>query len=194
MKVRHVAVTSWFEYGATASRFDTSMTQLSHIEVLPQALEGQPTPSASWSPAVILTVRSYIASDNTPYNQEHQSIVDRWELQDRPEKLHPMFEQLSAGSQSAPLAGARLRKLEPIIIPKVIISVHVIQLGKVVCFGFSDGTVQYRDRYTMDEIYNEPNTERIMNPTQVGFQFAEEKPCEWSTLDTGVAKEPLTGL
>lgn len=171
-------MTSWFEYGPTASRFDTSMPQLSHIEVLPQALEGPPTPNASWSPAVILTVRSYIASDNSPYNQEQQSIVDRWELQDRPEKLHPMFEQLSGGSQSTLPAGTRLRKLEPIIIPKVIISVHVMQLGKVVCFGFSDGTVQYRDRYTLNEIYNEPNTERIMSPIQVGFQFAEEKPCE----------------
>jgi mediator of RNA polymerase II transcription subunit 16 len=184
MKVRHVAMTSWFEYGPTDSRFDTSMAQLSHIEVLSQAPEGPPAPNMSWSPAVILTVRSYIASDNSPYNQEQQSIVDRWELQDRPEKLHPMFEQLSLGSQSALPAGTRLRKLEPIILPKVIVSVHVMQLGKVVCFGFSDGTVQYRDRYTMNEIYNEPSVERIMTPTQVGFQFTEEKPCKLGRLKT----------
>jgi mediator of RNA polymerase II transcription subunit 16 len=183
MRVKHVAMASWFEYGPTESRFETMMAQLSHIEVLPQALEGPPTPNTTWSPAVILTVRSYVASDTLPYNQEQQSIVDRWELQDRPEKPHPMFEQLSSGAQSTLPAGTRLRKLEPIVIPKTIISVHVMQLGKVVCFGFSDGTLQYRDRFTMNEIYNEPNTERVMSATQVGFQFAEQKSCKLKSSD-----------
>ena len=178
MKVKHVALTSWFEYGPTESRFDTSMAQLSHVEVLPQALEGPPTANATWSPAVVLTVRSYIAVDNTPYNQEEQSIVDRWELQDRAEKTHPEFEQLNVGSGNPLPTANRLRKLEPIIIPKIILSIHVMQLGKVVCFAFSDGTVQYRDRHTMAEIYNEPSLERVMTPGQVGFQFMEQKPCK----------------
>lgn len=71
---------------------------------------------------------------------------------------------------------SRLRKLDPIVIPKIIISIHPMQLGQVVCFAFSDGTVQYRDRLTMDEIYNEPNIDRIMALNQVGFQFGEESP------------------
>ncbi|KAB5536492.1 RNA polymerase II mediator complex subunit Sin4 [Coniochaeta sp. 2T2.1] len=177
LRLKHVAMTSWFEYGPTESRFDTSMAQLSHIEVLPQALKGSPTPNPSWAPAVVLTVRSYVSSDNTPYNPEQQSIVDRWELQDRAEKLHPMFAQLNSGSAPNLPTSTRLRKLEPIIIPKIIVSVHVLQLGKVICFGFSDGTVQYRDRYDMNEIYDAPSPEKVMSPTQVGFQFAEEKPC-----------------
>lgn len=72
---------------------------------------------------------------------------------------------------------SRLRKLESIVIPKIILSIHTMQLGQVVCFAFSDGTVQYRDRLTMNEIYNEPNINRIMALSQVGFQFAEESPC-----------------
>lgn len=190
MKVKHVALTSWFEYGPTDSRFDTSMAELSHVEVLPQALEGQPTTTtnATWSPAIVLTVRSYLAVDNTHYNQEQQSIVDRWELQERPDKLHSMFEQLSSGSGNPLPTATRLRKLEPIIIPKIIISIHVMQLGKVVCFAFSDGTVQYRDRYTMNEIYNEPSIERVMTPCQVGFQFLEERPCKPMLLHVACAE------
>jgi mediator of RNA polymerase II transcription subunit 16 len=72
----------------------------------------------------------------------------------------------------------RLRKLDPIVIPKIITSIHIMQLGKVICFAFSDGTVQYRDRITMNEIYNEPNLDRIMTLGHVGFQFAEESPCK----------------
>jgi len=64
------------------------------------------------------------------------------------------------------------------MINKVIISLHLIQFGKVICIAFSDGTVQYRDRFTMNEIYNEINVSRIMMPNQVGFEFTESSPCK----------------
>src|SRR3954470_17771087 len=71
----------------------------------------------------------------------------------------------------------RLRKLDSIVVPKVVISIHTMQLGKVLCFAFSDGTVQYRDRITMNEVYNEHNLSSIMSPHQVGFQFTNDTPC-----------------
>lgn len=72
----------------------------------------------------------------------------------------------------------RLNKLDSIVIPKIVISIHTIHLGKVVCFAFSDGTMQYRDRTTMNEVYNELNLTSIMSPEQVGFQFTNETPCK----------------
>jgi len=70
----------------------------------------------------------------------------------------------------------RLKKLEPVVIPKIIISIHVMELGRVVCFAFSDGTLQYRDRVTMNEVYTEHNTLSIMHPSQIGFHFTNETP------------------
>lgn len=72
----------------------------------------------------------------------------------------------------------RLRKLEPIIINKVVVNIQTMQFGKVICIAFSDGSVEYRDRSTMDEIYNETNLERIMTLNQIGFTFAEDLPCK----------------
>jgi mediator of RNA polymerase II transcription subunit 16 len=72
----------------------------------------------------------------------------------------------------------RLRKLEPIVLPKVVLNVQTMQFGRVLCFAFSDGTVQYRDRFTMNEVYNEHNTNSIMSPLQVGFQFLNDTPSE----------------
>lgn len=72
----------------------------------------------------------------------------------------------------------RLRKLDSIVVAKVVISIHTMQLGKVICFAFSDGTVQYRDRVTMNEVYNEHNLSSIMSPHQVGFQFTNDTPCK----------------
>ena len=72
----------------------------------------------------------------------------------------------------------RLRKLEPIILPKVVVTVTTAQFGRVLCFAFSDGTIQYRDRFTMNELYSEPDTDSIMHPLQVGFHFVNDTPCE----------------
>ena len=72
----------------------------------------------------------------------------------------------------------RLRKLESIVIPKIVLTVQTMQFGRVLCFAFNDGTVQYRDRFTMNQLYTEHNTNSIMSPHQVGFQFTNESPCE----------------
>ncbi|KAL2158527.1 hypothetical protein VTH06DRAFT_4294 [Thermothelomyces fergusii] len=132
------------------------------------------------APPVVLTVRSYVPEDTSSFQQESQTIIDRWEiLLDQPQALHPAFEQLASknGTASAPPTVARLRKLEPIVLSKVVVTVTTTQSGRVLCFAFSDGTVQYRNRFTMEEIYHEPDTESIMHPLQVGFQFTNDTPC-----------------
>ena len=54
----------------------------------------------------------------------------------------------------------------------------MMQLGKVICFALSDGTLQYRDRISMDEIWNESNFNAFQSPLQAGFKFVNETPCE----------------
>lgn len=56
--------------------------------------------------------------------------------------------------------------------------IQTITQGKVVCIFFADGTMEYRDRLTMEEIYNEPARDRIMSLHQVGFSFTDPTPCE----------------
>lgn len=98
----HVAVTSWVQHGSSESAPDASVPQLSHIEILPSAHTAQSQPM---HPPVVLTVRSYVPQDASPYQQECQSIIDRWEVvSDQPQALHSAFEQLGSrnGNTSAP--------------------------------------------------------------------------------------------
>jgi mediator of RNA polymerase II transcription subunit 16 len=112
-KEKHIVVTNWLRYGPGESPLSMSMTQLSHLEVLPQAMiEGQQT----WAPSVVLTVRSHAPANPTNFNQEIQSIVDRWEvLVDQPQKLHPAFIQLGAktGQGSTPVSQHRFPRPQP---------------------------------------------------------------------------------
>lgn len=93
---RNIAITSWLQHGASDSALDTSMAQLSHIEMLPSFHQG---PNLEASP-VLLTVRSQVPQEGSLYNQECQSIIDRWELADQAQSHHGAFEQL--GSKSGP--------------------------------------------------------------------------------------------
>ncbi|KAK4154621.1 hypothetical protein C8A00DRAFT_14256 [Chaetomidium leptoderma] len=177
LRETHVAVTSWVQHGPSDSVLEASMAQLSHIEILPSAPAGQSQPMA---PPVVLTVRSYVPQDASPYHSENQSIIDRWEVvNDQPQTVHPAFEQLGSknGAASTPPTMTHLRKLNPIILPKVVVTVTTAQFGRVLCFAFSDGTVQYRDRFTMDEMYSEHSLDSITHPLQVGFQYVNDTPC-----------------
>lgn len=95
---KNVAVTSWFQHGASDSTLDASMAQLSHVEMLPSLHES----SNMEAPPVVLAVRSHVPQDGSLYNQELQSIIDRWEvISDQPQSHHAAFEQLSSKNGTA---------------------------------------------------------------------------------------------
>ena len=72
----------------------------------------------------------------------------------------------------------RLRKLDSIVVNKIVIGLHTFQFGKVICIAFSDGSVEYRDRHSMNEVYDEASLDRVMTLNQVGFTLAEDTPCK----------------
>ncbi|KAI1819979.1 RNA polymerase II mediator complex subunit Sin4 [Xylaria intraflava] len=175
---RHVAVTSWFQTGLCETPFDASMSKISHVEMLPAHLDFQ---TKQWSPIVVITVRSFIPGPNSPYNQEIQSIIDRWELlTDQKQTAHPAFERLGARRNSAsstPSAIGRLKKLDPIIVNKIVMGVNVLSFGKVLSFYYNDGSVEYRDRFTMQQLYREPNLDRMYSILEAGFNQSGEPSC-----------------
>ncbi|KAL7627995.1 Mediator of RNA polymerase II transcription subunit 16 [Parahypoxylon ruwenzoriense] len=180
---RHVAVTSLFQPGSSDSHLDASMTQITHIEMLPTILS---PPTKEWSPTMVLTVRSHVPEPNSPYSQEVQSIIDRWELlTDQQQTLHPAFEQLGArrnSAGSAPPNGARLRKLDPVVVNKIITDVNIVNFGKVICFAYNDGSIEYRDRFTMVELHREASLDRIYSILDAGFSQTGEPSCLQTAL------------
>ncbi|OAA61254.1 RNA polymerase 2 mediator complex subunit [Niveomyces insectorum RCEF 264] len=200
LQQKPAAVTTWLQHGAGELQLDISADQISHLEVLSSAAVG---PNQPWSPPLVLTVRTYMPTPNTsPYQQpDAQSIIDRWELlvDTPPQPLHPAFEQVGikprpqqqAQAQANATGLTRLHKLEPIFLNKVVVAVHTIQFGKVVCFAFSDGTVQYRDRFTMQEIYTEPNHERIFTLQEANFHFTDNV-AEYAAVVAGLTTTMAT--
>lgn len=98
LRERHLVVSSWLPGATSDSQLDASMTQISHIELLPTGID---TVNKAYFPPLIFTVRSFVPTADTPYNQETQSIVDRWEIRmDDPQALHSAFENLGSRRNS----------------------------------------------------------------------------------------------
>lgn len=57
-------------------------------------------------------------------------------------------------------------------------NVDVIRMGTIVAFTHSDGTVEYRDRMTMNVTWNSVNLERIHSVHEAGFAQGGEPSCE----------------
>jgi mediator of RNA polymerase II transcription subunit 16 len=100
IKTRHLAVTSWVHDipsdTVNASHMESSMVQLSHLEFLPPCGDA----AGRMAPPTILAVRSHLPGSTSHYNQDVHTTVDRWEVREKPQTIHPAFEQLSSRRNS----------------------------------------------------------------------------------------------
>lgn len=58
------------------------------------------------------------------------------------------------------------------------IGFNIIRLGTVIAFTYSDGSVEYRDRITMNEVWNMVNLNRISSVIEAGFTQPGEPSCK----------------
>jgi mediator of RNA polymerase II transcription subunit 16 len=177
----HISSASWLHAGPNETNHDASMAELSFLRILPAVMDN--TGSSTVSP-LILTVRSRNVANGS--FQSSQSVLDRWEAAESKQNLDAAFEQLGnrRNSSSSDLPNTiKLRKLEPVIINKVIIGIQDIQYGRVLILTMSDGSIEYRDRFTFEELYANQDTTKVMTLRQVGWAFSDDVgPCKLYVL------------
>jgi mediator of RNA polymerase II transcription subunit 16, fungi type len=95
--VGHLAVTNWMDGappdGSDSFPLQSSMATLSHLEILPATPKGSAGPLTL---PTIITVRSYLPTSPSHFNQEIHSTIDRWELRESSQAIHPTFELLGS--------------------------------------------------------------------------------------------------
>lgn len=100
IKTKHLAVTSWLHEGPStplnASHMESSMSQLSRLEFLSPCVDA----SGKVAPPTIVTFRSHLPTSPSHYNQDVFTTIDRWEVKEKLQSIHPAFEQLSSRRNS----------------------------------------------------------------------------------------------
>lgn len=173
---KQLATTSWTHSGPSSMSADPSMAELSSLTVLPSSLDSS---GSNTAPAVVIAVRSSLPAPGV--FGDGQSVLDRWEVVEQRETLHPAFEQLgsrrnSVSSNELPLV-TKLRKLEPIILQKILIKLQTMHFGRTLILNYSDGSVEYRNRFTFEELYINEDLSQVAHLRQVGWAFPEGTSC-----------------
>jgi Mediator complex subunit 16 len=70
-----------------------------------------------------------------------------------------------------------LKKLESFTVNKIVIALETMNIGKVLFLAYADGTVEYRDRLTMTETFNDGDLDRVWHLSQIGFSYPDDDPC-----------------
>jgi hypothetical protein len=63
---------------------------------------------------------------------------------------------------------------------KIIVALDTMNLGKVLFLAYADGSVEYRDRLTMAETFNDGDLDRVWHLSQIGFSYPDDEPCAYS--------------
>ncbi|RFU33515.1 hypothetical protein B7463_g2798, partial [Scytalidium lignicola] len=180
VKTRHLAITSWLHdvpsETINASQLESSMTELTHLEFLPPCFDS----NNQMTPPTVVAIRSYLPPLTTQYNQTVHTTIDRWEVHEKQQAVHSAFEQLSSRRNSVgsqPGNVVFLKKLESFTVNKIVLSMQPINLGRIICFAYSDSSVDYRDRITMTETFNDNDLNRVWHLSQIGFSYIEDESC-----------------
>jgi mediator of RNA polymerase II transcription subunit 16 len=57
-----------------------------------------------------------------------------------------------------------------------------MNIGKVLFLAYADGSIEYRDRLTMNETFHDGDLERVWHLSQIGFSYTEDEPCMCPSL------------
>ena len=100
IRTRHMAMITWLKStmgdSFDASSMDQSMAQLSYLEILPVCGDS----SGRMMAPVIIAMRSHLPHSISHYSQEVFTTIDRWEIREKAQTIHPAFEQVSSRRNS----------------------------------------------------------------------------------------------
>ncbi|KFY19349.1 hypothetical protein V493_08002, partial [Pseudogymnoascus sp. VKM F-4281 (FW-2241)] len=173
--IRLLSDTNWMDGSASDNsdpfQLSPSMAALSHLSILSPSPDG---PGGRPTLPTVITIRSHLPTPLSQYNQDTHSLINRWELSEASPSVHPAFEQLSArrnsiGSKPGP--SPSLKKQEGFTSNKVVIWLETICFERILCVAYSDGSVEYRDRSSLAELYTLGGLDKFSHISQIGFTY-----------------------
>ena len=70
-----------------------------------------------------------------------------------------------------------MKRLEDSIVDKIVLSIHLINPSISIAVAYNDGSVEFRDRNSLDVIAPDGDWNRVTSLSRAGLAFLAEEPC-----------------
>lgn len=148
------------------------LTHLSFLSVTPDTNDGSlPTIQAIYCRPPNLVSVDHLQPQETPY-----SVMVRWEVhQLQQNQLHPSLDQVTSKKKTIGSVTARtifqLKRATDFPLHAVVLSCVPVWYHMLLALHYSDGTLEFRKRSTMEILDNDGNTDTVTSLYQAGFAF-----------------------
>ncbi|MCJ1479591.1 mediator complex subunit [Lambiella insularis] len=170
--------------------------KLSHLELLPQSTDVR---TKEITPATVLVIFSHVASQYSTVGAREQAhtILSRWVYRNVESTLHTAFGSLTSKKSGPPVKlkeVTALVRLQDIRVENVAIDVQLINLNATVAISYSDGSVDLRDKTTLQHLSPDEGPDKITSLAQVGFSFQATETCLHMALSPNTCIKAFFGL
>ncbi|CAK4028645.1 Hypothetical predicted protein [Lecanosticta acicola] len=164
LEVRHLTALE----NVRAQHVDTA--KLTHLRLLPSVPEAAyPMPTL---PTLFAVFTQISLPTDAGQNQSSFAVISRWHIDTFTPTLHESFKKPKPGSDTSGAMGTVtvLKRQQDVVTNKVILSFDTQMFDKILAFGATDGTVDFRDRATMDPLQTAfGDATRVSSLPQTGF-------------------------
>jgi mediator of RNA polymerase II transcription subunit 16 len=154
--------------------------QLTHLNFLPTTPEeGDGTlPTIQ---AVFCRPPNIIPVDQLQPQEHPYSVIVRWEAhQTQQTQLHPSLDQVTSKKKAVSSIASKnifkLKRQADFTLHSVVLAIYPLWYNMLLAINYSDGTIEFRKRSTMEVIMPDGNTDTITSLLQAGFAFPHAEP------------------
>ncbi|KAI9891164.1 MAG: mediator complex subunit [Vezdaea aestivalis] len=158
-----------------------SYPSLTHLEILPfnPALKQAETLSTILGIFLESPLDGNYMTQHTPV-----SVIRRWNIKPIKNDMHPCLETLTGGKSSESQLKKRpiFTAVDDITLEKIVISISYVNHFSIIALLYSDGSVELRDRITLEVLPLDEDEKKVSGMTQTGFSFPFGQPCIHAAL------------
>ncbi|KAF3051430.1 mediator complex subunit [Didymella keratinophila] len=154
--------------------------QLTHLNFLPVTPD-QSDGSLPTIQAIFCRPPNVISMDHMQPQETPHSVIVKWEVQQlQQNQLHPSLDQVTSKKKAIGSVTARtvfkLSRVADYPMHAVVLSCVPVWYHMLFAFHYSDGTIEFRKRSTMEVLHNDGNTDTVTSLFQAGFAFPHGEP------------------
>jgi mediator of RNA polymerase II transcription subunit 16 len=174
INVANVDLTSGLESKSPAA------AQLTHLNFLPTTPE-EGNGLVPTIQAIFCRPPSIISFDQLQPQETPHSVLVRWEVHHaQQDQLHPSLDQVTSKKKSvgsvATKSVFKLKRQVDFTLHSVVLATYPLWYNMLLAYYYSDGTIEFRKRSTMEIVMPDGNTDTITSLLQAGFAFAPAEP------------------